>query len=179
MCMTTYIYTLFVLKKSGFIKLNLQEVWTVCRIFRRSIPNKNYTGNWRELPSKQVASKNNDNCRTMVDLELDDTKESYISFGSATMVHHDDDDDNKRRSILLDHPSNQIPNQVHVNEGSEMVNDSSLVAQTPSATASATSSSSHFNTTDLQMDQQLISNYETWDELRYVVDQFTLDSSHL
>lgn len=129
--------------------MGLQEVWTLCRIFKRIISHRKFSPNW-----KQTATKLNptDSIPKACSLESDNS-EAYSSFEDLVIqqndrkpfIHHVDERDN----IFLAH--------------------SNSTGQVPFP-------SSYSNFWSPSADDFLTNG--NWDELRSVV-QLTIDPSHV
>lgn len=145
--------------------MKLQEVWTVCRIFKRNILYKKYTPDWRELPRKQPTAAVVDTSSSKTcSLEYSD-QESYINFGApvdVTNYHH-----NEKKPVVVGHHSTE-KNQHQMQLGALGAFSSTSHLQAPSIA----SSSGQFSSDVMEH-----LNYENWDELRSVVE-FAFDHHH-
>lgn len=122
--------------------MGLQEVWTLCRIFKRNVSYRKYAPDWRELSAKRQppTDKNSKTC------SVDSNRvENYVSFG-APLIQLDD------KRLVANHGIER--KQFHVDQ-------SSSIAQPPSMASSSNISS--------QYENELLT-YGDWDELRSVVE---------
>ncbi|KAJ4705835.1 transcription factor JUNGBRUNNEN 1-like [Melia azedarach] len=163
-------------------KTTLQEaeVWTICRIFKRSVSHRKYTPDWREQSSgnkrrhptvlDQLASSNNNiACSTE-----SNNRESYISF-EAPVIHqhhhqHQSNNNNKviKAAAMVDHINET--DQFTVEQWSS---SSARIANNSQSVASSSNCPNVYGN-----DNHDLFTYENWDELRSVVD-FAFDSSLL
>lgn len=140
--------------------MRFQEVWTICRIFKRNVSSRKLT-NWREQSSAKRQS-----CQSSVtelpsatlsySTESNNQEEAYISFENHHGIHHHTDDLN--------------PAAVHqINDGSQF----SCVEQLSSNVAgnpyeSMASSASHPDA--YENDCHELFTQENWDEIRSAVE---------
>ncbi|KAF3433348.1 hypothetical protein FNV43_RR24450 [Rhamnella rubrinervis] len=161
-------------------KADLQEaeIWTLCRIFKRSMSYRKYTPDWRELSSKRqpmdtISSNINKKCTNNINVvdQYSSSRynigESYIDFTAPmTMTFHEE-----KKPVVNHHHHNHIgnsiitstANQLHV----EQLSSSSMAATYPSMTTTTSFSSLSYQ----DIENELFA-YGDWDELRSVVDQF-------
>lgn len=137
----------------------MQEIWTLCRIFKRSVSHrKQYTPDLRQLAAKRAST---DKITKMRSLECDySNQEAYINFGT-NFGHYAND----HRPVINNNASNDQRHhhhQVHVG----LLN--SPAAQPPRLSAP----SSDFWNSPAAND---FFTFENWDELGSVV-KFAADS---
>lgn len=146
----------------------MQEVWTVCRIFKRNANHKRYSGDWRTLPTKRAPVIERRSSKTCSSLESNSNRDGYISFNATPPVLCYPGKTNTGSMVDLTHH--------HVTEKSVQFHTSNQFASMSQQQAPSTASSSDIFG-DLH-DQVEGFAYENWDELRSVV-AFSMDSSHI
>ncbi|KAF3438270.1 hypothetical protein FNV43_RR21031 [Rhamnella rubrinervis] len=164
-------------------KADLQEaeIWTLCRIFKRSMSYRKYTPDWRELSSKRqpmdtISSNINKKCTNNIDVidqyssSSNNIRESYIDFTAPmTMTFHEE----KKPAVNHHHHHNHIGNSIISSTADqlqvEQLSSSSMAATYPSMTTTASFSSLSYQ----DIENELFA-YGDWDELRSVVDQFVV-----
>ena len=123
----------------------LQEVWTLCRIFKRNVSCRKYTPDLKQLSTTPQQPPIDTNSKICCQVESNYTQESYVNFGAPLIQHYD----NK-------------PPVHHVKERKPLhVDQLSYVAQPPSMASSLNISSPYGN--------QILTRGD-WDELTSVVD---------
>lgn len=129
----------------------LQEVWTLCRILKRSTSHNKNLPEWRELTTKRnpVVDKSSKTCSGDSN---DHEMKSYISFQPPI--------------IQLNHEKNPLYHQQQQNHLTNGINHNHLITAASDQAPSATASSSSFS--DLDMDE--IIKHGDWDDLRSVVE---------
>ncbi|XP_062017023.1 transcription factor JUNGBRUNNEN 1 [Rosa rugosa] len=142
------------------------EIWTLCRIFKRSVSHRKYTPDWRELSAKQSSSKK---CNaTDQDRHQEPTninRESYINFGASTICYEE-----KKPNVL---------NHTNYNNGSNSNQTLQNVGQFSSGMTTAThpcnmdSFTSSYSYADIENHDFFNDN---WEEFKSVV-QLALDPS--
>ena len=67
--------------------LGLQEVWTICRIFKRNVSHRKYTPDWREIAATRpsTGTPNSQTCSVE-----SNSHENYINFGSPIVQNYDE-----------------------------------------------------------------------------------------
>lgn len=148
--------------------MKLQEVWTLCRIFKRNVANRKYTPDWRELATKRTHHPVDTNHVSIKPYtsQCNNNREAFINF-SAPITHHQYhhyfiNDDQKP---IINHMMITHANPLHAHQ---IITP--LPQQSPSVIPSCSNTS---NQDDSSNDDQLLS-YGNWDELRPVVE-FALD----
>lgn len=123
----------------------LQEVWTLCRIFKRNVSCRKYTPDLKQLSTTPQQPPIDTSSKLCCQVESNYTQESYVNFGAPLIQHYD----NK-------------PPVHHVKERKPLhVDQLSYVAQPPSMASSLNISSPYGN--------QILTHGD-WDELTSVVD---------
>lgn len=147
-----------------------QEVWTLCRIFKRNVSHRKYTPDWRELSNKRqqqttTSAKKIDTSPNTCSVDSNTTRENYISFTTDQIIQF-----TEMKPLVNNH---RVINERKLQLHSEQLNMNITHHQFPSMAASSYSNiSSPFD------DDELFSYNYDWDELRSVVE-FALDPSHL
>ncbi len=120
-----------------------QEVWTLCRIFKRNVSHRKYTPDWREISNKRQPVAIDISSKTCsVD---SNSRENYLSFGAPHIQYSD------KKPVIN-----------HVNERKQLHADQlSSITQPPSMASSSNISSPYENE---------VFAYGDWDELRSVVE---------
>lgn len=174
---------------------NTQEVWTICRIFKRNVSHRKYTpSDWRQSSTKR---HNNNKNITYSNSYMDQTSSSSPSTMHMHSHHHQNPQYISFESPLIHHQFDKKPgfdNQAFaIND--RMINSDQLVMleqQTmrsaisqPNPTAGFSSSPSflsdqRYNYGNNNNDRMLIDSYDqnNWDELKSVVD-FALNNPSL
>ncbi|CAN8259557.1 unnamed protein product [Cochlearia groenlandica] len=126
------------------------EVWTLCRIFKRNVSSRKYTPEWRELASeKRVKSQ-----------ESYKYQEAYISFGDNESSSSTTNNMNVMESKgINDHESNvfKIQETQHYQQYQQVIPMDSSTTKADSVQCFANDNIHNIN-------------YESWDELRSVVE---------
>ena len=134
----------------------MQEIWTLCRIFKRNASHKKFTPDLRQGAAKrQSTGKSTTSISTMED---SNNTNSYISFGENNFGNHH----NEQKPLI--NYTNDHRNQFHVDQWM-----TSSVAQ-PQLVAPASS----LWITDSAADDLFM--HENWDELGSIVN-FAIHSS--
>lgn len=133
-----------------------QEVWTICRVFKRNVSSRKYT-NWKEQSSARRQSSVTElpSATITYSTESNNQEEAYISFENPGIHRHTD---------------NLKPTAVHqINEISQFSSVEQLSGNIPSNPYESMASSSslpHANGNDFHE----LFTQENWDELRSVVE---------
>lgn len=61
----------------------LQEVWTLCRIFKRTPSYKKYTPNWKEASATKRNHNDSSSKTCSSSLESENSSEQYMGFGDS------------------------------------------------------------------------------------------------
>ena len=123
-----------------------QEVWTLCRIFKRNVSYRKYTPDWRQLTTKCQQPPIDTSSKICSPVESIYKQESYVSFGAPLIQHYD----------------NKPPAGSHAIERKPLHLDQlSHIAQPPSMASSSNMSSPYIHE---------IFTHGDWDELRSVVE---------
>ncbi|OMO65730.1 hypothetical protein CCACVL1_21409 [Corchorus capsularis] len=138
--------------------VEFEEVWTICRIFKRNVSQRKYTPDWRELAAGKrpsVATATSQTCSVE-----SNSHENYISFGSTRSIVQNNNYYDEKPVI-----------NNHMNGSSQWHADqlSTTIAQ-PSSMASSSSFSN-------QPENDFFAHAD-WDELKSVVE-FALDHPFL
>lgn len=139
----------------------IQEVWTVCRIFKRNANHKRYCEDLSTKPSFAMDRRSSKTCSS---LESNNSHEGYISFNATPSYHGKWNINN-----MVNHT------HYHVNEKNLQFCASGQLGYISQQTPSAASSSNILNNMDDQVEHF---TYENWDELGSVVE-FPMDLSHI
>ena len=138
----------------------LQEIWTVCRIFKRNLSHRKYTPDWREFEFSrefELSTKRHqaDASSKACSGESSNNRESYINFGAPFIFQNEHNNEIK----TVNHINNEN-NQLHVAQLSS-------IAQPPSSSTNPQlpSSSSSFPINPVPDANEFFA-YENWDELR-------------
>lgn len=74
----------------SYTLLRLQEVWTICRIFKRSVSHRKYTPDWREIASNRTSTAT-PSPQIICSMGLgSNIHETYIAFGSPLVQSCDE-----------------------------------------------------------------------------------------
>ncbi|XVE63231.1 hypothetical protein DITRI_Ditri07aG0003200 [Diplodiscus trichospermus] len=121
------------------------EVWTICRIFKRTASHRKYTPDWRELAAKRPSNgkPSSQSCNA----ESDSSHENYITFGSEIVQNYD-------TKPVVNHMINASRSHGHAEQVSSIAQPSSMASS---------SSFSNFPENDFF-------THANWDELRSVVE---------
>lgn len=132
--------------------MDLQEVWTLCRIFKRIPTYKKYTPTTKPNPINSSSSKT-------CSIESEHNK-PYLTFTDSTIVQQNE------RKPFIEYERN------HLFLNHQLGNNNTVADQSPT-TLSHSSSFWNQNVDD----DEAFGNYENWDDLRSVV-QFAFDPSN-
>ncbi|XP_050224436.1 transcription factor JUNGBRUNNEN 1-like [Mercurialis annua] len=140
------------------------EVWTLCRIFKRSVSHRKYTPDWRELSTKRtqpqpvIDSTNSITCSA----DSDQSRENYLSFAAPVFQY------TEKKPVLINNHVNHEKNQILYH--ADPFNNNYIMQTQSMASSSNVSSPAYYG------NDQFLSG--DWDELRSVVE-FAFDPSFL
>lgn len=147
-----------------WFSIESQEVWTVCRIFKRNVSHRKLISGCREASSsaKRRSTSMETTNNTYMALDSNNQQETYISFQAPN------------KPMMIDDHFNQVRNQQLALQQLSSSNNYNTIAN--SAISMAPSSSPSFHNPYGNHHDLLA--YENWDELRQVVE-FAFDpNSH-
>lgn len=145
----------------------LQEVWTLCRIFKRIPSYKKYTPNLKDsappplLMTNKPNPTSNSSCSKTCSLESDNSK-PYLTFTDSASVVFQQNEIERKPFII----NGQVDQRNHI-----FLSQLGNVAQAPTTLSNYPS----FWNQSVDNDDAF-GNYENWDDLRSVV-QFAIDPS--
>ncbi|KAJ7982014.1 Transcription factor JUNGBRUNNEN 1 [Quillaja saponaria] len=143
------------------------EIWTLCRIFKRSVSHIKYTPEWRELSSKRHSvEKSTKTCSMESNYSNQD---AYINFGannSNTCFSGE-----QHRPVITNYTSNQRNDQFDHHHAGDQLKYSSMLQPQMITTPSPSFRVNH------ETNEFFNFNDQNWDELRSVV-QFALGPSN-
>ena len=89
--------------------MGLQEIWTLCRIFKRDLSQKKYTPGWREVSVKRKQTNSRPEAAGNMDLG---NRESYIWFGGPEEANIIDHNEKKPNFVVGDNSMHEIKKEL-------------------------------------------------------------------
>ena len=138
----------------------MQEVWTLCRIFKRNVSYRKCTPDWKEISGKRLNNAVDASSKTC-SMEFDNVRQSYISFSAnvAPAITRQND-----KKPLINNNNNSVHGLGHVDITNQLLmSQLSSFSQAPSSTTASYASFASSDATDFL-------KHGDWDELRSMVE---------
>lgn len=134
----------------------MQEVWTLCRIFKRTSNYKRFTSDWKQQH------------QSVVKQSFGDTSSKACSLQSEISDDHSNNMEFPQKNINNASSGGNLNYQLD-QRNSYYYNNSQPIATMPQLSFTSSSNSSFWNTSTAE-DQEYLFSDGNWDELKSVVD---------